>query len=156
VRIQTSSAHLQCPLTPRLADDLIRFIHHLGPRYVGNFQDSALIKFLTYEASTSLNMFLANIGSKYPSQVDSSPILKAVRQDMGFNESQIVFSISASSIPQPGTTDEHVTGLVSGAVVKGDVYVVKAACFDSALWTIGGAAVALRLVQLAQVRQGLA
>jgi hypothetical protein len=35
--------------------------------------------------------------------------------------------------------------------VVGDVFVVKAACLDSALWKIGGAAVALKLVQLAKV-----
>ncbi|KAJ3575407.1 hypothetical protein NP233_g1115 [Leucocoprinus birnbaumii] len=143
-----SSAHL---VTTPISDELIRFIHHLGPRYVGNFQDSALIKFLTYEASTSLNMFLAAMGSKSPSQVDNSLILKAVRQGMGLNESHIVFAISATSPPKAGVTDGlSIVGTVTTAQTEGDVYVVKASCFDSALWTIGGAAVALRLVQLSQ------
>ncbi|KAF5354041.1 hypothetical protein D9756_006953 [Leucocoprinus leucothites] len=138
-------------LATPIFDELIRFIHHLGPRYVGNFQDSALIKFLTYEASTSLNMFLAAIGSKNPSRVDDSPILGAVRQGMGLNESQIVFSINATSPPRTGIADKlSMVGSVASAQMQGDVYVVKAACFDNSLWTIGGAAVALRLVQLAQ------
>jgi len=134
------------------ADDLIRFIYHLGPRYVGNFQDSNLIKFLTYEASTLLNMFLATVGSKSPSRVGSSPILKALREGMDLDESKMIFSISATSLPSAGVVDKlPVVGLVTSAQAEGDVYLVKAACFDAALWTIGGAAVALRLVQLAQV-----
>ena len=36
--------------------------------------------------------------------------------------------------------------------VHGDVVVIKAATIDMALWKIGGAAVGLRLVQLANVR----
>lgn len=48
----------------------------------------------------------------------------------------------------------HGTGRELGreVLVEGDVLVVKAKCLDMALWKIGGAAVALRLVQLANVR----
>jgi hypothetical protein len=35
--------------------------------------------------------------------------------------------------------------------IEGDVFTVKAECLDVALWKIGGAAVVLRLVQLATV-----
>ncbi|EEB97071.1 hypothetical protein MPER_03688 [Moniliophthora perniciosa FA553] len=35
--------------------------------------------------------------------------------------------------------------------VTGDIYVIKAHCLDNALWKIGGAAVTLRLVQVASV-----
>jgi hypothetical protein len=35
--------------------------------------------------------------------------------------------------------------------MEGDVFIVKAASLDMALWRIGGAAVALRLVQVANV-----
>ncbi|KAF9449865.1 beach-domain-containing protein [Macrolepiota fuliginosa MF-IS2] len=143
-----SSAYL---LAIPIFDDLIRFIHHLGPRYIGNFQDSALIKVLTYEAATSLNMFLATMSSKKSSQADASPIIKAVRHGMDLDETQIIFSISAASVARAGITEElPAFGVVTRSVVDGDVYVVKAACFDNALWTIGGAAVVLRLVQLAQ------
>ncbi|KAF8635320.1 hypothetical protein AX17_003946 [Amanita inopinata Kibby_2008] len=54
-----SSAYL---LSTPLADELARLIYYLGPRYSGTFQDSRLIKFLTYEASTALNVVLANGG----------------------------------------------------------------------------------------------
>jgi len=97
-------------------------------------------------------MFLATVGSKSPSRVGSSPILKALREGMDLDESKMIFSISATSLPSAGVVDKlPVVGLVTSAQAEGDVYLVKAACFDAALWTIGGAAVALRLVQLAQV-----
>lgn len=97
-------------------------------------------------------MFLATVGSKNPSQLENSPILKVVRQGMGLNKSQIVFSISATSIPRTGVVEEvPSSGVVTRSTMEGDVYVIKAACFDNALWTIGGASVVLRLVQLAQV-----
>ncbi|KXN83156.1 hypothetical protein AN958_01769 [Leucoagaricus sp. SymC.cos] len=143
-----SSAYLFATPIP---DDLIRFIHHLGPRYVGTFQDSSINKFLTYEASTSLNMFLASLGAKKSSLVDDSPILKAIRHGMGFNKSQLIFAIGATSISTAGIVEElPIDGIVANAVTEGNIYVTKAACFDSALWTIGGASVSLRLVQLAQ------
>ncbi|KIK63270.1 hypothetical protein GYMLUDRAFT_196894 [Collybiopsis luxurians FD-317 M1] len=228
-----------------LADDIPRFIHHLGPRYYGSFQDPALAKFLTYEASTSLNMFLSNIqlaatqgggvspgGVKSPLTpssgitMSSMSIVKAVKEGIGLPESAIVFALSPlncieggiwESVPAMGggglggsganggnrtgnrtgggngtgggglttgglatgglstgfsistglaTTNSAISGR-SGAglngngngdsvgarrefVVKGDVFVMKAKCLDNALWRIGGAAVALRLVQVAQ------
>lgn len=139
-----------------LDDDIVRFIHHIGPRYIGNFQDSNLKRFLTYEASTSVNMFLASLKSKNGLQLEESPILKIVRNGLGFNKSQIVFSISAASIPLAGFIEEALSsGLLTRFTVRGDVYLAKAACFDNAVWTIGGAAVLLRLVQLAKVTGSL-
>ena len=41
--------------------------------------------------------------------------------------------------------------LLKGVESQGNVFAVKATTLDMALWKIGGAAVALRLVQLAQV-----
>lgn len=117
-------------------DDLPRFIHHLGPRYAGNFQDPNLIKFLTYEASTSLNMFLSTTALKNTSV---SPLIKVVKDGLGVTESSITFSVS----PHSSTHRDF--------KMDGDVFVVKAACLDMALWKIGGAAVALRLVQVANV-----
>jgi hypothetical protein len=121
-------------------DDLPRFIHHLGPRYVGNFQDPNLIKFLTYEASTSLNMFLSTTVSKNTSSSAVSPLMKVVKDGLGVPESSIVFSVKPHS-------SMHSRNLK----MEGDVFVVRAACLDMALWKIGGAAVALRLVQVANV-----
>ncbi|EKM77777.1 hypothetical protein AGABI1DRAFT_121854 [Agaricus bisporus var. burnettii JB137-S8] len=142
-----SSAYL---IAAPIHDDIVRFIHHIGPRYIGNFQDSDLKRFLTYEASTSVNMFLASLKSKNGLKLEESPILKIVRNGIGFNKSQMVFSINAASVPLAGFIEEAPSsGLLMRFMVKGDVYLAKAACFDNALWTIGGAAVVLRLVQLA-------
>ncbi|KAF9067929.1 beach-domain-containing protein [Rhodocollybia butyracea] len=173
-----------------LADDIPRFIHHLGPRYYGSFQDPSLSKFLTYEASTSLNMFLSNLqitasqrsplpptplsaSAKSPSVVMmtqvSSSIVKAVKDGIGLPESAIIFALSPLNCLASGFTNTVSAlgggGLAGGGnsvsgksetssrrefVAKGDIYVMKAQCLDSALWREGGAAVALRLIQVAQ------
>lgn len=180
-----------------VGDDIPRFIHHLGPRYYGSFQDPGLAKFLTYEASTSLNMFLANIqlaasqsqlpstplspNPKSPSVIMmtqvSSSIVRAVKDGIGLPESAIVFALSPLNSVASGFTRSVAalggSGLGGGGgngsgsggkidlmssqrefVVRGDVFVMKAECLDNALWRVGGAAVALRLVQVAQVRLG--
>ncbi|KAF6760566.1 hypothetical protein DFP72DRAFT_988225 [Ephemerocybe angulata] len=217
-----------------VGEDVPRFIHHLGPRYSGNFQDPGLVRFLTYEASTSLNMFLTSVSSKQyanplsPSAVSptdtpdqpmsiaaalgamasnpgsgaspqsvivdksqtyvpaskqtiiQSGMMKVVKFGVGVTEAHIVFSFSAAdchtggvgvSIPIRGQIKVKAQASaqrlskspsvdnalrLEGAYVgdgvesQGDVFVVKAACLDSALWKIGGAAVALKLVQLAK------
>ncbi|KAF8233255.1 beach-domain-containing protein [Tricholoma matsutake] len=130
-----ASSHL---ISAPLADDLPRFIHHLGPRYAGNFQEPNLIKFLTYEASTSLNMFLSTAMSKNTSSSAVSPLIKVVNEGLNVPESSIIFSVSPS-----GSMHSR------DFKMEGDVFSVRAACLDVALWKIGGAAVALRLVQVA-------
>ena len=65
------------------------FAHHLGPRYAGTFQDPNLIKFLTYDASVLLNMFLMNTTKN----LDVSPLMKAVKNGLGVPESLFVFSL---------------------------------------------------------------
>ncbi len=134
-----------------IGDDLPRFIHHLGPRYQGNFQDPSLIKFLTYEASTSLNMFLTAVASK-GSAVESLSLMKAVRDGLGLNNSAIVFSLSCLNLKQSGSVSNIPMSTSSREFnVRGDVLVVKAACLDLSLWKIGGTAIPLHLLQLAKV-----
>ncbi|KAJ4474264.1 hypothetical protein J3R30DRAFT_3295344 [Lentinula aciculospora] len=226
-----------------LADDIPRFIHHLGPRYFGSFQDTNLAKFLTYEASTSLNMFISNIqianaaasSMQYQPQPHNSlpslsllsppssaallspstlspvspatplsanpntplspgimmahsptgpsSILKAVKEGIGIGlpESAIVFALSPLSIEESAVVEGRKVPALGGGgiagsgvaggggsgyengngnpdpafsgrdfIVNGDVYVMKAKCLDNALWRVGGAAVALRLVQVAK------
>ncbi|THV04025.1 beach-domain-containing protein [Dendrothele bispora CBS 962.96] len=139
-----------------IADDLPRFIHHLGPRYVGNFQDPALVRFLTYEASTSLNMFVSTVtASSTGTSATSLTIAKVVRDGLGIPESNIIFALSplTSSTSGPVTSVSVNGGKIGSApkefTVSGDVYMVKVECLDMALWKIGGIAVALRLVQVA-------
>ncbi|KAF8344869.1 hypothetical protein F5887DRAFT_1061981 [Amanita rubescens] len=116
-----SSAYL---LSTPLADELLKLTCYLGPRYTGTFQDTSLIKFLTYDSSTALNMYLANLAlSSLKPDARSSPssssslsrlskgglavvvaaaaagsetvLSKAVRDGICVPESQFVFAISA-------------------------------------------------------------
>ncbi|KAG6831011.1 hypothetical protein H0H92_013198 [Tricholoma furcatifolium] len=152
-----SAYFLTIPLGPTipilLCDDLPRLVHHLGPRYAGNFQDPALIKFLTYEASTSLNMFLSTVASKQPSSLSHSAVLKAVKHGFGIPESSIGFAVTPLNARQSGpSTTVPVNGFMGEFRTEGDVFIVKVGCLDMAMWKIGGAAVALRLVQAANTQ----
>ena len=198
-----------------LADDIPRLIHHLGPRYTGSFQDPSLVRFLTYEAATSLNMYLASVSSLHSSlspvrsptseggnassnkrQSTSAgqprpgtigaptPILKALREGMqaiGVREESVLFGLAPAGfgwgVDSTGASSQESQALGGSPVsrrasgnwtdhekekppgeqvrLSGDVFVVKAESLDVALWKIGGAAVALRLVSLGEVRGGI-
>ena len=78
--------------------------------------------------------------------------MKAVKNGLGIPESLFVFSLSASDCSASGqNTTVPIKGLLKEVESQGNVFTVKAMTLDMALWKIGGAAVALRLVQLAQV-----
>src|SRR5882757_6327473 len=80
---------------PLLANDLPRFIHHLGPRYNSNFQAPSLVRFLTYEGATSLNIFLSTLlSSNHATFSDHSPLDKASKDGLGLAEDLIVFALS--------------------------------------------------------------
>jgi len=131
-------------------DDVPRLIHQLGPRYTGNFQDPALVKFLTYEASTSLNMALMTIASQQPNSIPQSSLMKIVREGLKVPEASICFAISPVNARESGPIASISThGLRREFAVQGDAFVVKAEPLHMALWKIGGAAVALKLVQAA-------
>ena len=81
-------------------------------------------------------------------------IVKALKRGMGIPETAVIFTFSAAGARGWGQ-DKGVgvrcgIGALNGEV-EGDVFTVKAECLDMALWKIGGAAVVLRLVQLATV-----
>ncbi|KAJ7075426.1 beach-domain-containing protein [Mycena belliarum] len=143
-----ASAHL---MSFPFGDDLPRFIHHLGPRYSGNFQDPHLVKFLTYEASTSLNMYLSTIVTKAQTPGALTPLMKVVKDGLGIAEASIVFSVSPLNCPADEAESAVVpaNGSSREFATQGDVFIVKAACLDTSLWKIGGAAVPLRLLQVA-------
>ncbi|KAF9531325.1 hypothetical protein CPB83DRAFT_848844 [Crepidotus variabilis] len=172
-------------------DDIPRLIHHLGPRYTASFQDPGLVRFLTYEATTSLNMYLANValaatsarspgaptGGSSRAAVPPTPILKALRDGMssiGVYEDTIIFCLSpagfdwgvassdsstqesvepfrqSSSRRFSGSWDKNAAPSVRKTILQGDIFVVKTEGLDEALWKIGGVAVGLRLVELAE------
>ena len=145
-----------------IGDDLPRLVHHLGPRYTGNFQAAHLVKFLTYEASTSLNVHLSGLVAQqgHPPRT-LSPLMKAIRDGPGIAEPSVVFSLTPVSfdngadargplwdMPNGEVDEERQT---AGFKKKGDVFVAGAYCLDLALWKLGGAAIPLRLVELANV-----
>lgn len=101
-------------------------------------------------------MFLSTIAAKNSAPPEFSPLMKAVRDGLPIHESSIVFSVSPLSCSESGeTTTIPSNSLMRNQTrsfnVEGDVFVVKTGTLDIALWKIGGAAVALRLVQIANV-----
>ncbi|KZT02850.1 beach-domain-containing protein [Laetiporus sulphureus 93-53] len=128
-----------------IADSLPRFIHHLGPRYTARFQTTELAKFLTYEASTALHISLDGAVQQSVAKADIAQLQHAIKDGLGIAESSVIFAIStASSVADNGDLDGQ-----PEVAIDGNVYVVKNPALDLVMWKIGGAAVALRLVQLA-------
>ncbi|GBE84628.1 hypothetical protein SCP_0606070 [Sparassis crispa] len=136
-----ASAYL---LSIPLANHIPRLIHHLGPRYTARFQAADLVKFLTYEASTALNVYLSAGALQQPVPSDVTQLMNSIKYGLGVNEAAILFVLSpAIEIPN---VDESGS---PGIAYAGDVFAVKSNCLDLAMWKLGGAAIALRLVQLA-------
>jgi len=139
-------------------NDHPRFIHHLGPRYNSNLQSPSLVRFLTYEGATLLNIFLSTLLSANRSTFsDPSPLVKASKDGLGIAEDLIIFALS----PAGYETLEGKQAVVNSALrrdrdrekaeVIGDLVVSKPQCLDVARWKIGGAGVVLRLTELAEV-----
>ncbi|TFY62229.1 hypothetical protein EVJ58_g3994 [Rhodofomes roseus] len=131
-------------LATPLADSIPRFIHHLGPRYSSRFQTTQLARFFTYEASTALHIFIDGAAQQSVAKADIMQLQRVVKEGLAVGESSLVFSLNTSSELQKSDT-----GIRLGFVGIGDIFLVKNGTLDMALWKIGGAAVALRLVQLA-------
>jgi hypothetical protein len=114
-------------------------------------------------------MFLATLATKITSAAELSPLIKAVKEGLGVAESSIVFAISpfivrdelrsgAPKITTLPTTPSSAFFLSqfqkpvrSGIEQTGDILATSVSCLDVALWKVGGAAIALRLVQIANV-----
>ena len=129
------------------ADELPRIIHGLGPRYVSRFQATDLIRFLTYEAATALNVHLyARAEQTRASANEVKTLINSFKNGLGISEANIIFAVC------PSTTqfENKDTGELRNASLDGDVFISRCNGLDLAMWEVGGAAVALRLVQLAQ------
>ncbi|KAF7792655.1 hypothetical protein EIP86_003752 [Pleurotus ostreatoroseus] len=145
-----ASAHF---LSIPVGDDVPRFIQHLGPRYAGRFQSADLVKYLTYEASTSLNIFLASVAQSKKTTTMGTLISRG----LGINAGSVVFNLTPSV---PGSKDvglglignDEVSDGLPALRVEGDVVAVRNVSLDVSIWRLGGSAVPLRLVQLATVR----
>lgn len=160
-RWSLACAHL---LALPLSGDLTRLIHRLGPRYVGNFQDTSLFRFLTYEASTSLNIHIFENTPAIPVNAtgNAAPegvtLAKALTGGIGFSEEQILFTLSPKGVttdPMSGSqtvvnaAKDH--ALQEAAELKGDVCVCPVQCMDIVVWRLGGPAIPLRLIEIALV-----
>ncbi|KAG9311479.1 hypothetical protein JVU11DRAFT_8594 [Chiua virens] len=117
-------------LSTPLDDELPRFVHHLGPRYEGDFQDRALIRFLTYEASTSLN---------YPHG--------RLRIDIVTQDFSDFPSLDAQHRPKQQNSSKN--------TIFGPVIAIPCRSLDLALWSMGGAQLVLSLVSLAETSHEL-
>jgi hypothetical protein len=75
-----------------ISDELLQVYHALGPRYVGNFQDS-LGSFQTYRASSEVHLKNEQL---HPAQPDRSELMAALRQHASVlvPESKIIISFS--------------------------------------------------------------
>ena len=132
--------------TPTAAE-LPRIIHDLSPRYVSRFQATDLIRFLTYEAATALNVHLyARAEQTRASAKEVKTLINSFKNGLGITEASILFAVC------PATTqfENSDSGELYDAALDGDVFVARCNGLDLAMWEIGGAAVALRLVQFAQ------
>ncbi|KAI6157101.1 hypothetical protein BKA82DRAFT_965252 [Pisolithus tinctorius] len=137
-----------------LNDNLIKFMHGLGPQYHGNFQDCNLVRFFTYEVSTSLNMHLLGPASTR----DASSLKRAIQEGALVSENFIMLKVVPEDIkPFPWLDPCSCSDLQSNSGVRyrGNVYVVLHQPFDVTLWEVGGVQLALRLVHQAQTQHEL-
>lgn len=130
-------------------------MHGLGPRYHANFQDKNLVRFLTYEVSTSLNMHLLSSASGG----DNSSLRKVIHDGPLFNENFILVKVAPEDVatlpplgPLSASTSQEGSGTTT-CITRGDACVAICQPFDLVLWRLGGARLVLRLVQLAQVSE---
>lgn len=78
-------------------------------------------------------------------------LVKAINDGIGIEENSVIFSFSpAAYMP---CADGALT-ILSRFTKDGNVHATKAYGVDTAMWEIGGVAVALRLIQLAKVMLG--
>ena len=81
-------------------------------------------------------------------------ISKAITEGLDVAETSVVFCVTPSGVEANAESKDEFTFVALERSklrlrTEGDVMLVQAECLDSALWKIGGAPVALRLVQLA-------
>ncbi|KAH9919489.1 beach-domain-containing protein [Epithele typhae] len=138
-----ASAYLICVPLP---DELPRIIHDLGPRYVSRFQASDIVRFLTYEAATALNINLhARAEQAKGSAAEVKNLINSFKNGLGITETTLIFAISSATT----LFENKEMGDLNDAALDKDVFVARCNGLDLAMWEIGGAAVALRLVQIA-------
>ncbi|KAI6126006.1 hypothetical protein EDD17DRAFT_1521466 [Pisolithus thermaeus] len=140
-------------LSTPLDDNLIKFMHGLGPQYHDNFQDYNLARFFTYEVSTSLNMHLLGTASSR----DTSSLKRAIQEGTLVSENCVVLKVVSEDTKVSPWLDpsSSVSQSDFDASCRGNVCVVSRQPFDVTLWKIGGVRLALHLVHQAQTQHEL-
>lgn len=107
---------------------------------------------MTYEAATSLSIFLTSVAqSKKPSTMSG-----LIKNGLGVGPDSILFVLTPSvrNMDVSESTDQldilqNDEGL--RVILDGDVITVRSVSLDLSMWRLGGAALPLRLIQHAKV-----
>jgi hypothetical protein len=107
---------------------------------------------MTYEAATSLSIFLSSVAqSKKP-----SAMISLIRNGLGISPDSILFTLTPSvqNMEVSASTDQ--LDMLQGdagfrVILDGDIIAVRSISLDLSMWRLGGAALPLRLIQLANV-----
>lgn len=105
---------------------------------------------MTYSASTSLSILLASIA---PSQKGSAvaDLMSMIQNGMNIPETNVIFALSpAGNVGRRDGKGQVAKGRWE-AVMEGDVCEVRSTSLDLSMWKLGGASIALGLVQYAKV-----
>ncbi|WOO83333.1 Beige 1 [Vanrija pseudolonga] len=158
-----------------LTEDLVLLMHHLGPRYYGNYQE-ALGKFLTYKGATSVNLYLHGLAQAASQQKtipllpSNSALVRAIRSGPSIAEENIMLSLCSKDAltGEDGAPGSFVlNGAVTHAFFARDVRYGRAkmvdhvfpfatTSMDEAVSTVGGGVVVLKLIDLAEDSEQLA
>lgn len=79
--------------------------------------------------------------------------MRSIKEGVDVNEDSFLFSLNPSGYDDQNKTVANAVKNpnCSSAELSGDVVTVKPEALDAVLWKLGGAAIALRLVELASV-----
>ncbi|KAG8936117.1 hypothetical protein FRC02_004435 [Tulasnella sp. 418] len=172
-----AASHL---LSQAVPSEIPRLMYTLGPQYSGNFRDS-LGKFLTYQSSTSLNIFLSNPPTDLSSIFKKpSSLVDAIKDGFPINEDDIILVVHPNKISSArikkyldeecigsresmygqfiaANASEVLTSLRTRKAGVGrdveltgdDILICLLESWEDAIWRMGGAAVLLRIIELA-------
>ncbi|KAI0079797.1 beach-domain-containing protein [Panus rudis PR-1116 ss-1] len=153
-------------LSAMLGDEIPRFIYYLSPRYTASFRaGSELVKFMTYEAATSLSIHVFNVSNALaqlaPSHEKSQRkkaldgLMNAVKYGLQLDESDVIMTVAPNGkyrrrVNSTGSEDEEEdNGEANVGWFEGEVLEMQTTPLDLSMWKLGGAAVALGLLQYA-------
>lgn len=141
---------------------------HQGSHYHGNFQD-ALNKFLTYDASTSIHLYLYGLSRASQQKAlsllpSNSALVRAIRLGPAIPEENLMFSLCAKDL----TDVDHVLNAAvphsarasafknARARLVGSLVAHTSEDLDVSVASVGGGVVILKMIDLAQDASQLA